>query len=101
MSPLGGHFCCRCRREFFFNTVSPLPAPVHAKKSRDNIEKNDILPAPAASQALQNSGNTSTKLANPLKKNLENTPVDLKKRNRKIKKMMGLQRFLLYKPFLS
>lgn len=45
-----------------------LYLPQFIKKSRDNIEKNDILPAPAASQALQNSGNTSTELANPLKK---------------------------------
>ena len=45
-----------------------MPAPVHAKKSRDDIEKKWYLPAPAASQALQNSGNASTELANPLKK---------------------------------
>ena len=43
-----------------------------------------------------------TELANPLKKNLANTPADLKKNEiENEKKMMGLQRFLLYKLFLS
>ena len=37
-------------------------------KKPGQYRKNDILPASAASQALQNSDNTSTELANPLKK---------------------------------
>ena len=78
--------------------VSPIPGTVHLILSRKKMallchlylpqfikmpgqyrKKFNILPASAASQALQNSGNTSTEIANPLKKNLANAPADLKK----------------------
>ena len=100
MSPILGTVNSILSRKKIFFTVSPLPAPVH-KKCRDNIEKNStssrhLLPV-KLSKILAN----ITELANPLKKNLANAPADLKKTKSKTKKMMGLQRFLLYKLFLS
>ena len=52
MSPLGGHFCIKFGRAEEAVTVSAIGGPVY-KKSRDNIEKNNILPA-CCHQALQN-----------------------------------------------
>ena len=100
--------------------VSPIPGTVHLILSRKKMallchlylpqfikmpgqyrKKFNILPASAASQALQNSGNTSTEIANPLKKIWQTRQLISKKTKSKTKKMMGLQRFLLYKLFLS
>ena len=64
-------------------------------------KKFNILPASTASQALQNPGKHH-RTRQSTKKNLANAPADLKKNEiENEKKMMGLQRFLLYKLFLS
>lgn len=91
--------CCRALNTP--PTVSPLPAPVHAKKKPGQYRKKTTSPGlccqSSSSKSCQPSQNSPI-----LKNNLANTPADLKKkRNRKRKEMMGLQRFLLYKLFLS
>lgn len=106
MSPLGGHFCIRFNREEEDATVSPIVGPFcyhwrrrfffkhcvtftchsSSKKKPGQYQKNDILPASAASQVLQNPGNTH-RIRQSAKKNLANTPADFqKKRNQKRKK---------------
>ena len=116
VSPVGGHFCIRFSREEEAATVSPIDGHLRSKKIHllchlylpqfikmpgQYRKKFNILPASAASQALQNSGNTSTEIANPLKKIWQTRQLISKKTKSKTKKMMGLQRFLLYKLFLS
>ena len=85
VSAIGGPVCfILSRRKVFLLCHLYLPQFMQ-KKSRDNIEKNDIS-RPLLPGKLFKILSAFTELANPLKKNLANTPADLKKRNRNEKK---------------
>ena len=83
------------RKKIFF-TVSAIGGPVHKKKPGQHQKKNPTSSRHPLPVKLFKILAALHRTRQSTKKNLANTPADLKKNEIENEKIMGLQRFLLY-----